>query len=240
MKKWIADYKAQMWDGETREGRFGVEADTIRSAMNEAECYLQTLEEEDPEILQTVIERIEEDEEEQMKYSRVITKDIKEAEIREMVNRNLFGYLDRLEIGGDWWRVIRTGEDGIIIQKVTGLKEMAFNANGSNKYEGSDIQRYLQEEFPKEVPEWLRKEAEETGGFFLLSKEEVEEYLPREIDRIICDEDGDTDWWWTRSANRTNSYHVWYSSPSGNVSTYYASYAIRCAPGVYIKAKRDQ
>lgn len=37
-----------------------------------------------------------------------------------------------------------------------------------------------------------------------------------------------------RSANRYNAHSVWYSYASGGVVTYYASYAYRCAPGVFL------
>lgn len=37
-----------------------------------------------------------------------------------------------------------------------------------------------------------------------------------------------------RSAVRTGSYYAWYVNSSGNVSTFYAYYALRCAPSVFL------
>lgn len=104
----------------------------------------------------------------------------------------------------------------------------------SNVYEGSDIQRYLKGKFRETVPQGLLDMAE--GDFFLLSKEEVEKYIPREVDRAVSDENGETLWWWTRSADRSYENSVYFVATNGGVAAGSAWDAVHCAPAVYISA----
>ena len=72
--------------------------------------------------------------------------------------------------------------------------------NCSNTYEGSDIQKYLQTDFREDLPEEMLQMVTDEG-FFLLTVDQIMEYMPREIDRIATDEDGYTVWWWTSTPN---------------------------------------
>lgn len=169
----------------------------------------------------------------QLKYS--VTTDVNMAEFIKAVKNGVAAAGDRIRIEECEWKILEITPDSALLWKCAGPgDDMPINASGSNEYEGSDMQKYLREEFPQTVPEELR-EAVTDEGFFLLSKEEVEKYMPREIDRIYADEDGDTRWWWTRSAYRGNAYYTWSVSTGGSVATNYAHYAIRCAPACRIK-----
>ena len=127
---------------------------------------------------------------------------------------------DELIIDGALWRALRIKDGKALIWKHTGLdQETVFNENNSNVYEGSDLQNAMK---ALPIPEELRDLI--TGeGFFALSIEEIRELLPTENDRIAIDKEGNTVWWWTRSAARGNGCLAWYVSPSGGVYNYYAA-----------------
>lgn len=169
----------------------------------------------------------------QLKYS--VTTDVNMAEFIKAVKNGVVAAGDRIRIEECEWKILEITPDSALLWKCAGPGDnMPINANGSNEYEGSDIQKYLREKFPKTVPQELR-EAVTDEGFFLLSKEEVEKYMPREIDRIYADEDGDTRWWWTRSAYRGDAYSTWNVNAGGYVSGISAYSASRCAPACRIK-----
>lgn len=103
------------------------------------------------------------------------------------------------------------------------FEEMPFSAEGNNKWEDSDIRKYLQSDgFIKRFEPGFRKllspaykdngEASETYDvFFLLSKKELEggyEFIKTEADRVKVDKNGETDWHWTRSASRGSALRV--------------------------------
>ncbi|MFQ7507274.1 DUF6273 domain-containing protein [Anaerobutyricum hallii] len=129
------------------------------------------------------------------------------------------------------------------------FEEMPFSAKGNNKWEDSDIRKYLQSySFIKRFEPGFRKllspvykdngEAPETYDvFFLLSKEELEggyEYINTEADRVKVDENGETDVHWTRSACRGGAYDAWCESTSGFVYSGSALWAIRFSPACVI------
>ena len=131
------------------------------------------------------------------------------------------------------------------------FKEMPFSAEGNNKWEDSDIRKYLQSDgFIKRFEPGFRKllspaykdngEASETYDvFFLLSKKELEggyEFIKTEADRVKIDENGETDWHWTRSAHRGGASHAWYVGTSGYVDICGANWAIRFSPACVIVA----
>ena len=125
---------------------------------------------------------------------------------------------DELMIDGSLWRVLRIKDGKALIWKHTGLdQESVFNENNSNVYEGSDLEKAMK---ALPVPEELKGLITE-GGFFALSIEEIKELLPTENDRVAIDKEGNTVWWWTRSAGRGTGYGAWYVYPSGSV---YGSY----------------
>lgn len=123
---------------------------------------------------------------------------------------------DELMIDGALWRALRIKDGKALIWKHTGLdQETVFNENNSNVYEGSDLQNAMK---ALPIPEELRDLI--TGeGFFALSIEEIRELLPTENDRIAIDKEGNTVWWWTRSAIRGSGYLALYVRPSGYVNS---------------------
>lgn len=130
------------------------------------------------------------------------------------------------------------------------FEEMPFSAEGNNKWEDSDIRKYLQSDgFIKRFEPGFRKllspaykdngETSETYDvFFLLSKKELEdgyEFIKTEADRVKVDKNGETDWHWTRSAHRGNARSSWFVNTSGSVSSCsYASWARRFSPACVI------
>lgn len=129
------------------------------------------------------------------------------------------------------------------------LDKMAFSTEGNNKWKDSDIRKYLQSDsFIKRFEPGFRKllspvykdngESPETYDvFFLLSKEELEdgyEFIKTEADRVKSDKDGETDWHWTRSANRGGANGTWCVHTSGGVSGSYAFWAYRFSPACVI------
>lgn len=142
---------------------------------------------------------------------------------------------DEIAIDENVWRVLEKDNGWIRIWLCRGRSEdMVFDENGSNNYEKSSIREYLHGEYRKTVPHGLLK-LTHGNDFELLSKEEVERLMPEEIQRIHCDENGETWWWWTRSAHRAYASGVCGVSTSGDVYYGNALYASRCAPSVFIR-----
>ena len=139
---------------------------------------------------------------------------------------------DELMIDGSLWRVLRIKDGKALIWKHTGLdQESVFNENNSNVYEGSDLEKAMK---ALPVPEELNGLITE-GGFFALSIEEIKELLPTENDRVAIDKEGNTVWWWTRSAFRSTGFSAWYVRPSGLVSGNGAAYgSLALAPACEI------
>ena len=142
---------------------------------------------------------------------------------------------DEIAIDENVWRVLEKDNGWIRIWLCRGRSEnMVFDENGSNNYEKSSIREYLHGEYRETVPHGLLQ-LTHGNDFELLSKEEVERLMPEEIQRIHCDENGETWWWWTRSAYRANAGTVWYVGTSGDVYYSTALLALRCAPSVFIR-----
>ena len=139
---------------------------------------------------------------------------------------------DELMIDGSLWRVLRIKDGKALIWKHTGLdQESVFNENNSNVYEGSDLEKAMK---ALPVPEELNGLITE-GGFFALSIEEIKELLPTENDRVAIDKEGNTVWWWTRSAYRSAGLNAWRVLPSGYVGyNYAANHSFPLAPACEI------
>lgn len=134
------------------------------------------------------------------------------------------------------WKVLESKPGGALLFRCTGnTVEMRFGE--TNDYDKSDVKKYLEGDFIGTIPEEIRALMGDSKPF-LLSKDEVEKYMPREIDRIACDRSGDTRWWWTRSASRGYASHTWYVGSSGYVFYDYASTAYRFSPacGLWLKS----
>lgn len=171
-----------------------------------------------------------------MQVIRRTKEEIDWETLKQKIKAGEFKKGDEIEIDGSLWRVLDTEENGIFVWKHSGPGEaVVFNGNGSNKYEGSDIQKYAHEKFPATLPDkFLELVTEE--GFNPLSIEEVKKYLPTEGERIVTDENGDTAWWCLRSAYRGSAISTWSVITSGSAYSYSASNANRFAPACHLKS----
>lgn len=156
-------------------------------------------------------------------------KRITEMEVEQ--NQLMVG--DRITIADAEWRVLDIQDGKALIWKSTKIEDHVFNENGSNVYEGSDIQRYLQEDFPETMPVDIMEDVTEEG-FFLLTVEQIRKYMPKELDRIATDEDDRTTWYWTASPNVGYGYTVRNVRPAGYIYSYYAYDSSGVAPACWI------
>ena len=129
------------------------------------------------------------------------------------------------------WKMLDKTEDGkeCMMWKCDGIENHVFNTNGSNVYEGSDIQKYLQEDFRKTVPEEFDLIVDD-NGYFLLTVDQIRKYMPEERDRIANDMDGRTTWYWTASPYVGYAYSVRGIYPAGYVNGHGALNSIGVAP----------
>lgn len=140
---------------------------------------------------------------------------------------------DELIINGCKWRILDVQEDRILIWKFTGTEDRVFNKDGSNTYEGSDVQKYLQDEFKRDLPdEMLQMVGPE--GFFLLTMDQIMQYMPTEMDRIAADADGCTTWWWTASPNVGHGGNVRVVVTDGIIYSDGAGYSYGVAPACWL------
>lgn len=133
--------------------------------------------------------------------------------------------------------------------------EMPFDEKGSNKWEESSIRRHInstafKEKFEEGFRRLLVPVLKENGDreatldtFFLLSVEEMKaeekkyQRFRSERDCVKVNPEQETEWHWTRSAYRGNSYSTRYVDSSGYVNDSNAIYDYRCAPACVIGAK---
>ena len=140
---------------------------------------------------------------------------------------------DRLTIADSDWKVLDIESGKALIWKCTNIENHVFNKDDSNNYEGSDIQKYLQTEFKKNIAEEMLQVITEEG-FFLLTVEQIKKYMPCEIDRIATDDDGDTVWYWTASPYVGSGHHVRIILPSGYVGNISACLSRGVAPACWL------
>lgn len=165
-----------------------------------------------------------------MEYTARVTG---EANLRQLISLGASKPGDEITINGCRWKVLDVQDGRVLIWKFTGVEDHVFNNSGSNVYEGSDIQKFLQAGFREDLPEELLELVSEEG-FFLLTIEQIRKYLPNEIDRIAADPDGDTTWWWTASPYVGHGYHVRYIITSGGVGNLTAISSIGVAPACWL------
>lgn len=156
-------------------------------------------------------------------------KRITEMEVEQ--NQLMVG--DRITLGDAEWKVLDIQDGKALIWKSTKIEDHVFNENGSNVYEGSDIQRYLQEDFPETMPVNIMEDVTEEG-FFLLTVEQIRKYMPKELDRIATDEDDRTTWYWTASPGVGNGINVRNVYPAGSIDYYSAYLSSGVAPACWI------
>lgn len=159
-----------------------------------------------------------------MKIKRITEMEVERQEL--MVG-------DRIQIADAEWKVLDIKDGKALIWKCTKITDHVFNKNGSNIYEGSDIQRYLQEDFPETMPVDILEDVTEEG-FFLLTVEQIRKYMPKELDRIATDEEDLTTWYWTASPYVGYGYIVRYIYPAGYVGINNANDSYGVAPACWI------
>lgn len=122
---------------------------------------------------------------------------------------------------------------------------MPFSKKGENKWETSDIRKYINSEefinrFEPEFRNLLCKvyknnkwEKDTLDMFFLPSVEEVKgeyAFFKNEKKRVKITPEQEKDWYWTRSAYRGLAYGAWCVSPSGHIISGHASWTCRICP----------
>lgn len=133
--------------------------------------------------------------------------------------------------------------------------EMPFDENDCTKWEESSIRRNMnsigfKERFEEGFRRLLVPVLKENGDrkatldtFFLLSVEEMKgeekkyQRFRSERDCVKVNPKKETDWHWTRSADRGNANVTWSVSASGYVVSIGAVYSFRFAPACVIGAK---
>ena len=159
-----------------------------------------------------------------MRIKRIVEMEVERQELKAG---------DKIQIADSLWKVLEKTEDQALIWKCTNITDHVFNKNNSNVYEGSDIQKYLREEFPETMPvDFLGDVTKE--GFFLLTEEQIKKYMPKELDRIATDKEDYTTWYWTASPFVGDGYHVRLISPAGLVNINYAIISGGVAPACWI------
>ena len=159
-----------------------------------------------------------------MKIKRITEMEVERQEL--MVG-------DRIQIADAEWKVLDIKDGKALIWKCTKIADHVFNKNGSNVYEGSDIQRYLQEDFPETMTVEIMEDVTEEG-FFLLTVEQIRKYMPKELDRIATDENDQTTWYWTASPSVGYGYNGRYIYPAGGVYNHSAHDSYGVAPACWI------
>ena len=128
--------------------------------------------------------------------------------------------------------ISREGEQAII-QQYDHVEDYVFNKDGSNVYKGSDLQKYVQNEYRKQFSEDFLKHC---GEFYILTKEMFyeNEFLGIPKNRIRYDSNGYGTWYWTASPLVGDGSNVRIISPYGNVSNYGAGSSNGVAPACVV------
>lgn len=130
--------------------------------------------------------------------------------------------------------VIDRDGNNAVIQQYDHVKEHVFNDDNTNKYEGSDLQKYVLGEYKEQFSKEFLQRVD--GNFFILSMEDFEKYpfLNNKFNRIRLDEEGDPTWWWTASPYVGNGNSVRYVSAGGGIYNVYAGNSVGVAPACRI------
>lgn len=134
------------------------------------------------------------------------------------------------------------------------LEETQFDKDGNNTWRTSSLRIELnspmfinrfEEGFRNLIVPVLKDntdgiDTEDT--FFLVSNDELKNkkkryaFFETEKDRVKVNKNGETDWYWTRSAYRSNANYVMYVNSSGGVNSARAWHAYAYAPIVVLSA----
>lgn len=127
------------------------------------------------------------------------------------------------------------------IQRYDHVYDHVFSENGSNRYETSDIRKYLNgdygDQFPAEFVNAVQPVSldgmKEKDRFFLLRSDDVDletskyPYYHDRKNRTKYDEDGFATWWWFRDPDTGHSYGVRGCGGDGYVPTTFATTGAR-------------
>ena len=129
---------------------------------------------------------------------------------------------------------------------------MPFSKNGNNSWEESDIRKHINSEefinrFEPEFRELLCEVYKDNGPrgketidtFFLPSMSELNggyEFFKNEKTRVKVNDEGETCWYWTRSARLGSAHYVHLVHPSGYCVIATAHGGGRCLPACTIAA----
>ena len=142
---------------------------------------------------------------------------------------------DLIDVGGITHAIIGIDvEEGLdhsmTVQRIDHVYDHVFSFK-DNRYETSEIRRYLNEEYAEDLPaEFVEaiKPIKIDGmnseeRFFLLSSKDVDlekskyPFYHKRENRIKYDEDGFATWWWFRDPYTGGSYYVRYCTTGGDV-----------------------
>lgn len=129
---------------------------------------------------------------------------------------------DLLTIDGVQWIVIKADGEDITVQQYDHIEDHVFNDDGSNKYEGSDLQEFL-----KEYRKRFKSKA--LGEFYILPMEAYEDgFLSDPRNRIRFNDNGYGTYYWTASPTVGIGNLVRGIFTSGSVVSYgaYISYGV--------------
>lgn len=144
-----------------------------------------------------------------------------------------------IKFGGIDWRVLELdGEMVFLLSEYLLEKKKMMETSDPVTWETADLRAYLNgdflsSQFSEDERKWIEETLVETaddresgtpGGnptrdrIFLLSLEEVEQYLPEKEDRIAGPVDGKADAWWLRTPGSRDykSIYVWPSGATGD------------------------
>lgn len=143
---------------------------------------------------------------------------------------------DLIDVGGITHAIIGIDvEEGLdhsmTVQRIDHVYDHVFSFK-DNRYETSEIRRYLNEEYAEDLPvEFVEAikpiKIDGMNGeerFFLLSSKDVDlekskyPFYHKRENRIKFDEDGFATWWWFRDPGTGNSYYVRHCYTDGSVS----------------------
>lgn len=141
-----------------------------------------------------------------MRWAKTITTEDGDFSIEHIINHLEPG--DLIEDNGVHWICIAKVGYTAVVQQYNRIKDHVFNENGSNVYEGSDLQRYVREEVTFTVSEEFRSHMD--GDFFILSEDKYENmpFLQEPKNRIRLNEHGMPTWHWTASPLETFDEYV--------------------------------
>lgn len=153
------------------------------------------------------------------------------------VETNDFEIGDRLIINDAEWKILDIIDNEVLIWKCTNVGMCCFNRDKNNVYNGSDIQKYLQNDFLKEFPEDMLKNVS-NEGFFLLTVDQINKYMPIPSDRTVTNLKMYNIGWWTSTPYVCDSRYVSSVHTTGHVSADPVRFHGGVAPACWLKIQQ--